>query len=295
MDSDKIVIPHNFKTNNDETETDNNNSDNEDIEYDDNHVKIRIDPKKDIKGQDNERNRFVINDNENNPWNYRIVLFLQKLGKKTMGYRWMHDQECQNNENEESKYLITEVALTALIDILTGSTLIGLISSIGQETNITLLICLTVATLIIQLVQAVIKGIRETSNFQENASKHNYAATKFSEVNLDIQNQLSLNIKDRDTDKDFIKNIISKFNDLTLIVPKVSQEVKNKYIEASEENDVYNTMLVGDYGNIQIIEKNKKVNEKENEEPEENDDNINSIKTNTSKSQYEINRWLSHF
>jgi len=214
----------------------------------------------------------------------------------------MHDQEAQNNENAEGKYLISEVALTALIDVLTGSTLVGLIYGIGQDTNVTLLICLTVTTLIVQLIQAVIKGIRETSGFQENSTKHNYAATKFSEINLDIQNQLSLNVEDRDTDTDFLKNIIRKFNDLILIVPKVSQEVKNKYIEAAEENDVYNTMLVGDYGNIQIIDKQKNKEEEEKDEEEDEVEGVEGskttrgkIKSNTSKSQYEINRWLSNF
>ena len=32
---------------------------------------------------------------DNGPWNYKILLLLRKIGKKTMGYRWMHEQDTQ--------------------------------------------------------------------------------------------------------------------------------------------------------------------------------------------------------
>jgi hypothetical protein len=281
MDSDKIILPPNFK---------NSKDDDEDIdESNKDDIKIQIDSNTTQKEEWEEKTKITINDNDTNPWNYRIILLLQKIGKKAMGYRWMHDQEVQNNEGEESKYLTIEVVLTAVNDMITGSSLISLIYGINANANITVLIGLTIASLTVELVYAVIKGIRETSCFAEYATKHNYAETRFSEINLEIQNQLSLNIKDRDTDKDFLKNIIKKFNDLILIVPKITQDVRNKYIEASEDNDVYNTMLVGDYGNIQIVvDKNKKDENEADEETTEPSKNI-------SKSQYEINRWLQNF
>lgn len=34
-----------------------------------------------------------VTDNQYDPWNYKIVLLLRKIGRKTTGYRWMHEQE----------------------------------------------------------------------------------------------------------------------------------------------------------------------------------------------------------
>lgn len=214
-------------------------------------------------------------------WNYKIVLLLQKIGKKTMGYRWMHDQESKNNNDQDGRYMIADIVLKLINGLLTGSSMASLVSNPDIADNIIVLYILTALALIIELASGVITAIRESNNFADTAIKHNYAATKFSEINLDIQNQLSLNLKDRDTDKDFLKNIIKKYNDLIMIVPQISEEVKNTYIASSDENDIYNPIIVGDYNNIQIIDKKEEI---------ETNDTDRKV-----KSDYEINRWLQHF
>lgn len=214
-------------------------------------------------------------------WNYKIVLLLQKIGKRTMGYRWMHDQESQNNDTQNNKFMIAQIVLDVLNATVTGSTMVALVYSANLQNDLTTLYILTAISLAIQIASGVVTGIRESSDFSNIAAKHNYAAIKFGEINLDIQNQLSLNVEDRDTDKDFLKNIIKRYNDLNMTVPQISDDVKKRYVASDEDNDVYNPIIIGDYNNIQIVD--KKSDDKEVDEEK------------GSKSKYEIDRWLSRF
>ncbi|QKF94129.1 hypothetical protein QKU48_gp0671 [Fadolivirus algeromassiliense] len=227
--------------------------------------------------------------NEGQPWNYKIVLLLQKIGKKSMGYRWMHDQESQLNETKNLRFLIVEVVLLSIMGCLTGSQMIGLLASSGLSDDKTTQIVVSAITILFVLILAIIKGIRETSKFNDNAQRHTEAARKFSEISLDIQNQLSLNIDDRDTDKDFLNSIISKFNDTMSSAPKISQDVQNRLVEASEEHDVYNPLVIGDYGNIQIVMDKENIEDANQEEKDTEDDSYKK------KSQYQVDRWLRHF
>lgn len=226
---------------------------------------------------------------DSKPWNYKFLIFLRKIGKKTMGYRWMHDQEAQYNEDTNSKYTITEIIILSFIGIISGGELLGLIFNSGLGDNKIALIVLTCVQLVVLFGYSVIKGIRETSEFDKNVFQHNYASSKFGEINLSIQNQLTLNIKDRDTDKDFLKNIIKSFNDLLYIVPKIRKSIKDKYIEGSEDNDMFNPLITDENGNIKIVIHDGTTNL--NDSKTKSDD----VNTLDSKNKYQIDRWLQHF
>ncbi|ARF12240.1 hypothetical protein Klosneuvirus_4_55 [Klosneuvirus KNV1] len=212
-------------------------------------------------------------------WNYKIMLLLQKIGKKTMGYRWMHDQESKIISALEKKYMIADVILKVITGLLTGSTIGTLVT--GSD-NTTVLYIFTAISLAFQLATGVITAIRETNDYSSIASQHIAAASKFGEINMEIQNQFALDIDDRESDKEFLSTTIKKFNDLNGSIPPISESIKKKFIASDEDNEIYNPIIVGDYNNIQIID--KKNNNKEDDDIEKG-----------SKSKYEIDRWLSRF
>lgn len=286
-DKDKIVIPSKLRRNHSHENDDDHlisggDSNSETVihieggkQKDDDSISEEKEIAMEIKGD-------ITNLDTNGSWNYKIVLLLQKIGKRTMGYRWMHDQESQNNDAQDNKYMIAQIVLNVLNAVISGSIMVTLIYAANLQNDLTTLYILTAITLALQIASGVVTGIRESSDFSETSIKHNYAAIKFGELNLDIQNQFSLNIDARDTDKDFLKNIIKRYNDLNMTSPKISDDVKQKYVASDEDNDVYNPIIVGDYNNIQM-------SDKKNDRMQ--DDDIEK----GSKSKYEIERWLSRF
>lgn len=220
------------------------------------------------------------------PWNYKILLLLRKIGKKTMGYRWMHEQESQYNEDMETKLTIYEIVILSLLGIVTCGEFVGFIIDLGLDNNRIIYIVLTSFQLLFLCVSGIIKGYKEANKFSTNQTDHNYAASKFGEINLNIQNQLSLNLSDRDRDKDFLKNIIKNFNDIMFLAPKIREEVKKKYLEEADENNIFNP-ITEDINTLQVV-----VIKDELEDEKKNDKLIDEINL---KSKYQIDRWLQHF
>ena len=217
-------------------------------------------------------------------WNYKIILFLKKMGAKTMAYRWMHDYEAQKYEKISDIYKILEIIILALLGMVTGGEMVGLIFGTGLNKNRIALIVITSVQMVILLIYSIVKGIHDASHFERKMQLHNHSSYKFGEINLSIQNQLSLNLSERDPDKIFLKNIIKNFNDLMFVSEKISTKAKKKYLKNIEDDDVFQPFIEDDEGRLQIVIHNKK----DIEEGKNNSDN-------DLKKDYEINRWLRHF
>jgi len=279
-DKDKIVIPSKLRRDNSHDEDDDKNESNND---DNSETVINI-PNKNDDDADSENNekeslkeKNVEMQHNSGPWNYRMLLLLQKIGKKTMGFRWMHDQESKINNTVNKKYMIADIVLKVITGLLTGSTIGTLVT--GSNNSIVLYI-FTGISLAFQLVAGIITAIRESNDYGNVATQHNSAAAKFGEINLEIQYQLSLDIEDREQDKDFLRNTVDKFNNLKGSIPPISETVKKKFIASDEDNEIYNPIIIGDYDHIQLDKKNehRKIDEETG-----------------SKTKYEIDRWLSRF
>jgi len=286
-DKDKIVIPSQLRRNRSHEEDEDEDEDKQPGSGGDSNsetvIHIEGGKKKDDKTNSEEKEPLVEkkeNIQQNTGiWNYKIMLLLQKIGKKTMGYRWMHDQESKIISALAKKYMIADVILKVITGLLTGSTIGTLVT--GSD-NTTILYIFTAISLAFQLATGVITAIRETNDYSSIASQHIAAAAKFGEINMEIQNQFALDIDDRELDKEFLSTTIKKFNDLNGSIPPISESIKKKFIASDEDNEIYNPIIVGDYNNIQI-------NDKKNDNKEEDDIEKGS------KSKYEIDRWLSRF
>jgi hypothetical protein len=213
-------------------------------------------------------------DAENNTqWNNNILKLLNKIGRKTMGYRWMHDQASQFNQNSHNTYKIVEIILAAVLDLITGGELCGFIFNNGLNQDKTLIITIACIQFVLLIVSHVIVGIKTASDFEKNVSRHDHAATKFGEINLSIQQKLALEIKYRGDDKEFLNHIIKTFTDLLVIAPKIDQKIQNEYVEKSEDNDIFSTPLI-------------------------NEDDLTDVKIQSEEEaehNYQIDRWLRNF
>lgn len=220
----------------------------------------------------------------NGPWNYKILLLLRKIGKKTMGYRWMHEQESQYYEKVSGRINIIEMLILALLGTITGGGFINFAASSGLDGNKVVYIIITVAQLVIIFLSAIIKGYSRIKEYEKKFNNHTNASIKNAELNLSIQYQLSLNLPDRENDKIYLKNVINSFNDILLLSPNIRNVTKNKYLEESNDNDIFNPIIAEEDGpNIVINYDNNKT--------EKNVGN-NNIDSHVN---YQIDRWLQHF
>lgn len=226
---------------------------------------------------DKSQNEIIDNIANDSPWNFKILLLLRKIGKKTMCYRWMHEQEAIYNESMDNKLHVAEMLTLAIIGTLTGSSFVTFLTT--TDNNGILYIVLSVAQLITLFISAVIKGYRSVEKFENRVTQHIQAASRIREINLDIQYQLSLNIKDRDVDKNFLKTTIKNFNDILLLAPSIRQATKNKYLEESKENDMFNPIITDADGELKIMI---------------NDDNVSDPPID-SQSTFQIDRWMRNF
>ena len=260
-------------------------------------IKFEKEDSEKISNDTDFKDELAITQNDgNHVWNYKILLMLRKVGKKTMGYRWMHDQEAEYYEQMDTHIGIYEMIILAFMGTITGAGFINLVTSAGLDNSIIFNIIIQVIYLIIFFLMATVKGYRDINKYEKKKNSHFNAATKNAELNLNIQYQLSLNISDRDNDKIFLQNVIKSFNDILLLSPPIRNCTKLKYVEGAKDNDIFNPLIsVGDNLQIIIHDDNNRIRNNENGNIED-DDNENIVaKTSDSKMSYEIDRWLQHF
>src|SRR5581483_8036424 len=125
----------------------------------------------------------------------------------TMGYRWMHEQEFQYYETMHTRLSIIEMLILAFLGTITGGGLINFITGTGIDNNKIIYIIITTIQIVTIFIVAIIKGYGNVVKYEKKMNDHLNASLKNSELNLNIQTQLSLNIKDRESDVTFLKNV----------------------------------------------------------------------------------------
>lgn len=177
-------------------------------------------------------------------WNENILILLKRLGNKAMGYRWMHEQESLEMLNKDSKFSKIEIILLALIGAVTSGEFITFLVEADLYEHKVVAICVLSLHILMLVGYGILKSMRESGNYPKESFEHKYSSIRFGELGLDIQNQLSLNVEDRDTDKVFLRNTIKTYNDLMLISPKVDPDTMDKYVNAIEDNDIYTPLII---------------------------------------------------
>lgn len=234
------------------------------------------------------------------PWNYNIQLLLKKIGEKSLGHKWMHSQDQDYHENINDVYKIIEVVMQAVIATITCTEFIAFTSDVGLSTNKVAIIVITAIQLFLILLYNVVRGAREAGDHKENQLTHKYFSSRFNRLNIDIQEQFSLDLKDRITDKHFMRTCIRDYSDLLESNPSIREKTKLKYLNDTKNTDLYKPLIVGGFEQIEIV-----VDDMNSEHVGE----VNPNKTNqkikikdkmatdkyTNKHKYEMDRWMRHF
>lgn len=201
-----------------------------------------------VQRKSSNRNRL-----KSGPWNYGIQLMLKKIGEKAAGYKYMHKQDQFYMEKVNNRYWIVEIVLLAILGALTSGEFVGLLADTGLRSNIIGLIIITGLQVVFIAGSGVVKNLRENGQYPTLIWQHQYMSAKFNEINLEVQEQISLNLADRASDKDFLKSVIKTYNHLMETAPSIRETTIENYINGTNSYDIYRPLIVGAFDQIEIV------------------------------------------
>lgn len=230
------------------------------------------------------QNALLYNSENKKPWNNRIKLLLKKLGEKSMGYRWMHDQENEYYLKLDKNINNFLIILSAIVTALNSTALASLFAS---EDDFAIIFWLTLINLILSLILTIIIGIKDKSEYGTIAKNHRETSYKFTQIYHSIQEQLSLDVEDREVDKEFLGKKIKEYDYLMQSKPNIRKKIADKYISETKNTNIYKPIITTEFENIDIDVDNADTVINMKSTPE------NDIKQK--KINYEISRWLKNF
>jgi hypothetical protein len=226
--------------------------------------------------------------NLSQPWNPRIQLRLKAIGEKSMGYRWMNDQEVTYNEGWYTFYIRLETILFTMITTISSGEFITLLF----EANYMILIIISILEIMCLFSYGVTQSLKENGDYLEKSKYFSKNAAKFNEIYLSIQNQLSIPVDRREEDVNYLFEMTRNFNELMFSHIKPRQTTVDKYIEKSKNADIYKPLLVGGLDKIDIV-----IDKDSNTLKMVHQKSSTHLQSNTKindKLDHEINRWLAH-
>jgi len=238
---------------------------------------------------------LYIQENLSLPWNMRIMLQLKKIGEKSIGYKWMHDKEMNNCE--KSKMLLTsmEIVLLAVLAAITSGEFISLVSQSGIQNSFGALVGISVSQIVIIFLCTLVKGFKDLGEYERLIFAHRFSKLKFDELYYSIEQQFSRTISKRSDGDSFLEAKTREFTDLMFNSPIISRDVLNSYMKATNKDDIYKPILVGQFDTIEIII-DKNDNNNINMAPKKEEDDINNSNYNMTneKLKFQIDRWLNN-
>ena len=121
-----------------------------------------------------------------------------------------------------------ETVFVLFVFILSGVQTIFVSSSVVPPEYNWVIILLSVTAMIFTGLLAALKTWRDNANHLEQIHAHKIASTRFQKISQDIQEQFSLEIEDREPDKDFLKAMSASFNDMMVDQPRIRKSTKEK-------------------------------------------------------------------
>jgi hypothetical protein len=253
-------------------------------------------------------NKSDLNPNVNdlNSCDYGVQLMLKKIGEKSAGYKWMHKQEQFDLEKTNGRYQIIEIILLAILGALTSGEFIGLLADSGLRENNTGIIVISGIELFFLTIYSVVKSLRENGDYQTLTWQNKYMSSKFSEINMDIQEQISL----KTSNVPFLRQTIKLYNQLLENSTTIQQNTIQKYIEGTQDINIYKPLIMGNFDQIEIIisngdndnnqntkNNNQNTNQNINKNTYQNsnkNNKDNTPQTYENKIKYELERYLKN-
>lgn len=244
---------------------------------------------------DNIKNNLINSNNINVQWNPKILIQLKKLGEKSMGFKWMHDQESLHYIKLNKIFTRLEVILLVCLGLITANEFITFLSNSGINNSKSGILIVSSIQLFLIFIFGIVKNLRDTGNYPNKIHSHRYDSMKFSEISTDIINQFAIPILERDNSTNFLQQKTKEYNELRFTMPPIRPITINKYIEATESHDIYKPILVGGVETIDIvIDKNDNISMNVTD-PINTKKYKNNLNSDNEKNKYIIERWLNNF
>ncbi|ARF10914.1 hypothetical protein Hokovirus_3_187 [Hokovirus HKV1] len=191
--------------------------------------------------------------NDNDKWNWKIVTLFRNVGEKSLGYRWMHEQEAVYNDNVHYAFLIVEVILGAILGSLTSATLLIIIIKSNSTNSIIVSIVLNAFILVITFIFAIVYGIHQLNDYPETRRRHKYYASKYNTISTKIKRQLALPINKRKNDKDYAIKIEAMYNTCQFEEPQIRPKTAKRYLKIVNEGRITKPMNLTDFDSIEVV------------------------------------------
>jgi hypothetical protein len=183
-------------------------------------------------------------------WNMGVQIMLMKIGEKAMGYRWMHNQQKEKLDKSDARYRWAERLLLGFIMIISGT--ITLLTSIGLNDNLITILITGALNITLLFLYGIIKETHESSDVQAQIYRNEQDSRKYGEIHLEIQKQLALRVKDRRNDKEFLTQMVDKYNDVYYQASILDSSVSNKYLIATKKRDISLPINFTDDGKVRL-------------------------------------------
>lgn len=201
-------------------------------------------------------------------WNEDLENTVQTLGEYSQGYKIMHIEAAQQNVKWYNMFMFASIFLGSTAGVLSG---VGM--TLNKDAPITFPLISSIVSFLAGLCSAVVKF----SNFDEAASAHKVAASRYTSLEHNVRRQLALPRENRAASMAYVTWLNSAYDDLFLGCPLISPDVATHYRSQAEKNGVRIPM-----NQCQSIIINKH-NQKEQSEHNTNDQGTTKTKSNSSE------------
>lgn len=185
-------------------------------------------------------------------WNNNIMLFLKKISEKALGFKYMHSQNKSYCEKQNSKFSKYEIIFFSILSALTSGEFVGVVSDSNLRENVLFVGIITGCQIILLIILGIIRGFKEDGDYKSEAWRHKYTSSKFNEISFDIQKQFLMDIRDRQSDRDFVGNIIKTYNQLMESAPSIEDDIMKKYMSATQDSNIARPLIIGDFNDISM-------------------------------------------
>lgn len=191
--------------------------------------------------------------NLSEPWNRAIMDLLKKVAEESLGYRWMHNKEYNYYLSLDSRYNKIEIILLVFQTLLFGTNFVDFLSEWSFSNNIWVKLSIFLGQFIVLVCYGIVKAMREFHDISNRVLKHNMSAFRFGEIHTKIQEQFVLDVSRRESDKEFMQNVITVYNTLIYDALDIRDKTVDDYTKQIQNKDISKPVNLGGIDAVKII------------------------------------------
>jgi len=197
----------------------------------------------------------------NNGWNDKNEKIIISIGENASSYKWMHER-CASTYK-----LIHKIFSVVLILFSTGLSAESIIPN--DENNQAISILRRVFTYII----TVLSVIQNFLKMEQLSEQHMSAATRFSELYHEIQQQMCMFRRDRNNATEYLSTVLKKYDSLVVAGPSINTIVLNQFKNTFRNAEISIPDIADRIQKIEIITEpsTQNYNQKQNPTSNNND------------------------